>query len=96
MAKHTYNIETDEIRNWLELTARLAITLLDILDTDAEDLEDDEREPDVDDEPSLSATSDVNQEHAWKHSYYRWETDLEDEHDGREPQCEDEGCEEGV
>lgn len=63
-------------------------------DDDREGDEHDGREPDVEDEPSLAHTNDIDQDRAQKHlasvthrdgTWHDMYSDLEDEHDGREP-----------
>jgi hypothetical protein len=64
------------------------ILLLDEIDGDAEHEEDADFEAEPDLEPSLGATNSINQVRAWKATIA--ETDAEQEHDGREPDADDE------
>lgn len=78
------------IQQHLDETERL-VARLDASDPDP-DLEDGgDDEPDAGGEPSLGWTGETNQVRALKACRDGGE-DMEDEHDGREPCCEDEGA----
>ena len=62
------------------------ILLLDEIDGDVEHEEDADFENEPDMEPSLGATNGINQESAWKST--SGEIDVEQEHDGREPDAD--------
>jgi hypothetical protein len=65
------------------------ILLLDEIDGDVDAEDDDPAEENGDAEPDLGATHDIDQDLAWR-ATLAIAVDCEDEHDGREPDADDE------